>query len=130
MWIYLLYRHLLSTCYIPDTGLSTKVTDERPSSLIMLHSLNKFSDRSNRGCLGDVEDCHLFQTKGFLEELRSELSFEEWIEVRRKHRKWGEEKCSVRRRNCGGASEGRAYFKACAWFYITRAEGLGKTRER
>lgn len=89
MRVYLLYRHLLSTCYIPDTGLSTKVTDERPSSLIMLHSLNKFSDRSNRGCLGDMEDCHLFQTKGFLEELRSELSFEEWIEARRKHRTWG-----------------------------------------
>lgn len=42
----------------------------------------------------------------------------------------GGEKGSVQRRNCGGETEGRAYFKACARFYVTRTEGLGKTRER
>lgn len=41
------------------------------------------------GCLGDTEGHPLFQTKGFLEELKSEMSFEEWIEVGKKQRKSG-----------------------------------------
>lgn len=27
MWVYLLDTHLLSTCYIPDPGLSAKITE-------------------------------------------------------------------------------------------------------
>lgn len=85
MWIYLSHRHFLSTCYIPDTGLSTKVTEMKDPVLlscctVFINSLTEVTGDAG----GDMEDCHLFQTKGFLEELTSELSFEEWIEVQKK----------------------------------------------
>ena len=42
----------------------------------------------------------------------------------------GKGKILSRWRNCARETEGRACFKTSKQFYVTRAEGLGKTTER
>lgn len=89
MWIYLLYKHLLSTCYIPDPGLSAKVTEMKDPVLL--------------SC------CTVFVSS------LTEVAWDAWgtwrIVISSRD---GGEKGSVRRINCGGETEGRVYFKACA----------------
>lgn len=127
MGISLLSTHLLSTCYMPDPGLSPKVTEMKDP--ILLSCCTVFISSLTEGTWGAWGTWRIVISstlKAFLEELKPELSLEEWVEVRRKHRKWigglWGEKGSVRRINCGGETGGRACFKTCAWFYITNAE--------